>query len=273
MSTIWNKVCKGVKYSGVLYLLAVTPRVLHRPDCSIFRKKYFAHRGLHQEALGIPENSMTAFHKAVEAGYGIELDVQMTKDDIPVVFHDGNMERMCGVNAKTADYTYEELLQFRLKDSEETIPKLEDVLAMVNGQVPLIVEIKAESKKVSFCAKIDDLLKDYQGEYCIESFHPMVLWWYRRNRNSVIRGQLASDFRLDNGDKSLPGFCMTHLLLNFFTAPDFIAYNQRFPEETGRRICRGLYGNPAAAWTIRSQEELERAKEKFDVFIFENFLP
>ena len=268
-----GKALKGVLYPGMLYLLAVTPRVINRPGGGIFRKKYFAHRGLHDNAGDAPENSMAAFHRAVEAGYGIELDVQMTKDDIPVIFHDGTMERMCGVKARIEEYTYEQLQQFKLADSEQSIPKLEDMLALVNGRVPLIVEIKSETRDVSFCEVIDRMLRAYQGEYCIESFNPLVLLWYRKYHNSVVRGQLASNFRLDGGHKSPLYFFMTHLLLNIFTAPDFIAYNHQFAEEPGRRICRWLYRHPAVAWTIRSEDELEKMRDKFDVFIFENFLP
>lgn len=267
------KAMRCITSAGLLYLLAVTPRVVNRPDTGLFRKKYFAHRGLYDNSGEAPENSMEAFRRAVDAGYGFELDVQMTKDGIPVIFHDSTLERMCGVKKELGDCTYEELQQFTLADSRERIPKLEDMLRMVDGKVPLIVEIKSEKKDVSFCAVIDRMLRDYRGEYCIESFNPLVLIWYRRNHNSVVRGQLASNFRVDGNHKNLIYFFMTHLLLNFFTGPDFIAYNHQFKEEPGRRICRTLYGHPAVAWTIRSKEELEQMSKEFDVFIFENFLP
>lgn len=268
-----TKAVKCILFPGALYLLAVTPRVLNRPDTGLFRKKYFAHRGLHDNAGEAPENSMAAFCKAVEVGYGIELDVQLTKDGIPVIFHDATLERMCGAKAAIEDYTYEELQQFTLGISGEHIPKFEDLLAMVNGQVPLIVEIKSEKRDVSFCVVIDRMLRAYQGEYCIESFNPLVLLWFRLHHNGIARGQLASNFRIDGGSKNLFYFFMTHLLLNIFTAPDFIAYNHQFEEEPGRRLCRWLYRNPAVAWTIRSREELEKMRGKFDVFIFEGFLP
>ena len=268
-----GKAAKWIMIPGSLYLMSVTPRVVNRPDAGIFRKKYFAHRGLHDNAGEAPENSMAAFRRAVEAGYCIELDVQMTKDGIPVIFHDGTLERMCGVKARIEDYTYEQLQQFKLADSEQSIPKLEDMLALVDGRVPLIVEIKSETKEVTFCAVIDRMMRAYQGEYCIESFNPLVLLWYRRYHNSVVRGQLASNFRIDGGHKSPLYFFMTHLLLNIFTAPDFIAYNHQFEEEPGRRICKWLYRHPAVAWTIRSEAELKKMDGKFDVFIFENFLP
>lgn len=256
-----------------LYLLAVMPRMVNRPDTSMFHKKYFAHRGLYDNKGDAPENSMAAFLKAVEAGFGMELDVHVTRDGIPVIFHDDKLKRMCGAEGEIRDYAYEELQQFTLADSMERIPKLEDLLSMVNGRVPLIVEIKSGKADVSCCAVIDRLLRAYKGEYCIESFNPMVLLWFRLRHNEVIRGQLASNFRKDGGHKDIFFFLLTHLIFNFITKPDFIAYNHVFYEEPGRRICRKLYRNPSVAWTIRSREELEEMRGEFDVFIFENFTP
>ncbi|MCM1124605.1 MAG: glycerophosphodiester phosphodiesterase [Eubacterium sp.] len=256
-----------------LYLLAIMPRMVHRPDTSLFQGKYFAHRGLHDNAGDAPENSMAAFCKAVEAGYGMELDVHVSKDGVPVVFHDFKLRRICRADGEVEDYTYEELQKFHLCDSKEKIPKLADVLAMVQGRVPLIIEIKSEKADVSKCAVIDGLLRDYKGAYCIESFNPLVLVWFRLHHNSVVRGQLASNFLIDGGYRNALYFFMTHLMLNFMTKPDFIAYNHKFKEEPGRRICRRLYKNPAAAWTVKSREELDRMREEFDVFIFEGFLP
>lgn len=134
---------------GILYFTAIMPRMINRPDTSLFKKKYFAHRGLHDNAGEAPENSMAAFSKAVEAGYGMELDVHVTKDGIPVIFHDFKLERICGAEGIIEDYTYEELQQFTLCSSEEKIPKLEELLSMVRGRVPLIIEIKSEKADVS----------------------------------------------------------------------------------------------------------------------------
>lgn len=258
---------------AVLYLLAIMPRICNRPDTTLFHKIYFAHRGLHDNASEAPENSMAAFRKAVEAGLGMELDVQVTKDGVPVIFHDFNLKRICGVEGKVVDHTYEELQAYTLCHSEERIPKLADLLEMVDGRVPLIVEIKAETSDVSGCVSIDGLLRAYQGPYCIESFNPMVLWWFRRNHGNVVRGQLSSNFRKEGEYWNVLYFAMTHLLFNFLTKPDFIAYNHKFSEEPGRRICRHLYRHPAAAWTIRSEKDLEALKGEYDVFIFESFLP
>lgn len=256
-----------------LYLLALMPRVVNRPDTTLFKKRYFAHRGLHDNKTDAPENSMAAFRKAVEAGYGIELDVHVTKDGIPVVFHDSTLERMCGTDGQIRDYTCDELKQFTLADSEECIPRFEDVLRIVDGRVPLIVEIKSDNTDISCCTVIDRLLWGYCGEYCIESFNPMVLLWFRIHHNEVVRGQLSTNFRKDGEDKNVFSFFLTHLAFNFIAKPDFIAYNHEFMAEPGRRICRNLYRNTSAAWTIRSREELEKIRREFDVFIFESFTP
>lgn len=257
----------------LLYMLAIMPRVFHCPDTSLFKKIYFAHRGLHDNATDAPENSMAAFRKAVEAGFGMELDVHVTKDGVPVIFHDFTLERICGDKAKIEECTYEELQRFTLCNSNEKIPRFEDLLTMIAGRVPLIVEIKSENVNVSFCARIDKLLRAYSGEYCIESFNPMVLWWFRRHHNGVIRGQLSSNFRKDGGYTQVMYFLMEHLLLNFLTKPDFIAYNHKFYKEPGRRICHRLYSRPAAAWTIQNQQDLEAMRRNFDVFIFDSFCP
>ena len=148
---------------SVLYLLAIMPRMFARPDTTLFQKRLFAHRGLHDNSSQAPENSMAAFRKAVEAGYGMELDVHVTKDKVPVIYHDFELDRVCGQPGKIEDYTYEELQQFTLFDTQERIPTLEELLRMVDGKVPLIVEIKSESVNVSVCRIIDQMLRQYQG--------------------------------------------------------------------------------------------------------------
>lgn len=257
----------------LLYLLMLMPRMLGRPDTSLFQGKLFAHRGLHDNQSDAPENSMAAFAKAVNAGFGMEFDVHVTKDNIPVVFHDFKLDRICGQKGIIEEHTYEELQQYRLCGTEETIPALSEVLELVNGKVPLIIEIKSESADLSPCTVIDVMLRDYKGAYCIESFNPLVLWWYRLHHREVVRGQLSSNFRKDGDFRGPLYFVIRHLLSNFLTKPDFIAYNHHFYKSPERRICHGLYRLPAAAWTIRSQKELDDMQGHFDVFIFDSFCP
>lgn len=256
-----------------LYLWAIMPRVCGRPDEQKLHGWYYAHRGLHDNDSEAPENSMAAFRKAVEAGYGIELDVQLTKDRIPVVFHDETLQRVCGAEGNVRDYTYEELQQFKLFQSEERIPLFEDFLKLVGGRVPLIVEIKIHEKTAEVCSKADELLQKYQGDYCIESFHPFAVKWYRKHRPEVIRGQLASNFNKKGKRESASMFLVHYLLTNFLCRPDFIAYDHLHKRNLSRLLCKHLYGALSVAWTIRSSQEMEQAKADFDLFIFEGFLP
>lgn len=257
----------------VLYLLAIMPRMIHKPDKTPFQGILYAHRGLHDNNGDAPENSMKAFKRAVENNYGIELDVQLSKDNVPVIFHDFTLERVCGQKGKVGDYSYEELRGFSLYGTEERIPRLEDFLKEVNGRVPLIIELKVEWTDVSVCPLADRLLQGYQGVYCIESFNPLALIWYRKNRNGVMRGQLSDAFLQEEGLKGLLYFVLEHMLLNFITKPDFIAYNHKYYWTLSRQICKKLYGNLAVAWTIKSQKELDARRKDFDLFIFDSFIP
>ncbi len=257
----------------ILYLLAIMPRMVHRPDRKPFQGVFYAHRGLHDNGGDAPENSMKAFCRAVEEGYGIELDVQLSKDNVPVIFHDFTLERICGVKGKVCDYTYEELQRFRLCRSEEKIPRLEDFLRMVDGKVPFILEYKVEWTDVSVCPLADRMLQGYRGVYCMESFNPLALLWYRKNRNHVMRGQLSDAFFREEGLKGLLYFVLEHMLLNFATKPDFIAYNHKYYWTLSRQICKKLYRGLAVAWTIKSQKELDARRKDFDLFIFDSFIP
>lgn len=257
----------------LLYLGMIGPRIFRRPRREPFKRWLYAHRGLHDNRSDAPENSMAAFRKAKEAGYGIELDIQLSKDRIPVVFHDFTLRRVCGAAGKVSDYTYEELQRFHLFDSKERIPKFEDVLTLVDGKVPLIVEFKLETRDLSLCPIADGLLTRYRGMYCMESFNPLGVWWYRCHRGNVMRGQLSDAFLQEGPYRGPLYFIQQNLLTNFIGRPDFIAYRSKYPRTLSRRICCGMFGAVGAAWTIKSQEELERAQRDFDIFIFEGFMP
>lgn len=258
---------------AVLYLLMIMPRMTHKADDAPFRKVLYAHRGLHDNDSRAPENSIVAFKKAVEGGYGIELDVQLSKDKIPVVFHDYTLKRVCSVEGKVCEYTFAELQEFKLCQSEEKIPRFEDVLALVDGKVPLIIEFKIEAVDTSVCTLADQMLRKYKGSYCIESFNPLALVWYRRNHPQIMRGQLSDTFFSRGELKGALYMILENMLLNFLTKPDFIAYNHKEEKKLSRRLCRSLYRNTAVAWTIRSEEELISARRNFDMFIFDSFLP
>ena len=245
----------------LLYLLMIMPRMAGRPDAAPLLNWLYAHRGLHDNATDAPENSLRAFQKAVDAGFGIEMDVQLTKDGIPVVFHDFTLDRVCGAEGKVCQRTLDELQELFLCGTDQKIPKLEDVLKLVDGKVPLIVELKIEAIDVSLCPAVDKLLSEYKGTYCIESFNPLGVLWYRCNRRKVVRGQLADAFHREGVYSGPLYFLLQNLMFNWLGRPDFIAYNHKYPGMLSRSLCRSLYRGTAAAWTIKSQEELETARK------------
>lgn len=266
-------VISGLAAVLLAYLLAVMPRTLGRPDMhGICGVKYYAHRGLHSKGSAVPENTLPAFQKAVEHGYGIELDIRLTKDRIPVVFHDATLRRACGLLRPVSSYTLRELQEFPLFHSKERIPSLQEVLGLVDGKVPLLIEFKAEGIKVPLCPIAAKVLAGYRGEYCIQSFHPGVLWWYRTHCPRVVRGQLVTCYEAKAGAGKML-IVMQRLLLNFLTKPDFIAANCACPGLLSVRLCRALYRTPIFAWTVRDSSFPEKAKNSYQGFIFEGFCP
>ncbi|NLJ97580.1 MAG: glycerophosphodiester phosphodiesterase [Clostridiales bacterium] len=258
----------------ILYLLAIMPKLRKNPKLEAFDGWFYAHRGLHDNKSGAPENSLAAFRLAIEQGFGIELDVQITKDRVAVVHHDYDLIRSCGVDKKIADMEYEELKEYRLFQSEERIPTFSEVLDLVQEKVPLIVELKIPWKPDNTCIAVAKDLEEYKGVYCIESFNPFGLGWYKKHYPQVLRGQLSTDFNKEKIEGSKTQyFILKHLLFNFHTKPDFIAYQQKYKKGLSFSICRKLYKSKAVAWTIQSEQELLSCRGYFDLFIFEDFIP
>lgn len=253
-----------------VYLWLIAPRMFKRPDMTFFKRYHYAHRGFHN-TTDAPENSLRAFSYALENDYGIELDVHLTKDNVPVVFHDSTLDRMCNINARLCDLTLDELQKLTLLDSNEIVPTLKSVLSLVNGKVPIIIEFKAEKHTAVLCEAVNRCMSDYAGAYCIQSFYPSVLAWYRNNRPDIARGQLSSDFKREKKMCSVSLAVLSCLLTNFYTRPDFISYNCKYPFVISRILCRDLFRAPALAWTVRSVKEFIDIKDHFDSFIFENF--
>lgn len=258
----------------IAYLILIAPNTKRGERLAPFEAQYIAHRGFFDNESERPENSMAAFSHAVENGYGIELDVQLTRDGHLVVFHDDELSRMCGVEKRLEDCTLEELQALRLAKSEQGIPLFADVLALVNGRVPLIVEIKNSERWVQTCEKTAALLDYYQGCYCVESFSPYVVEWYKKNRPNVVRGILSTDYFKDEPEMDFwQKLILTNLLFNARSKPDFVAYNHLYKNQLSYRLVRYLYGVKNVAWTIRSQKELIDARDVFTCMIFDSFTP
>lgn len=254
----------------LLFLFMVAPRMFKRADRTPFYDRHYAHRGLFDNDSEAPENSLAAFKKAVDAGYGIELDVQLSKDNRLVVFHDASLKRMCGVEGKVWDYTLEELQKMKLANSDETIPTFEQFLEIVDGKVPFILEFKLDRAQTTVCKLANEVLKDYKGAYCIESFHPLALMWYRKNRPDVLRGQLCEEFFRNPIYKGqFLYMILPYMPFNFLTRPDFVAYNHEHVTNISRRICKTM-GALSVCYTIQSVEEYNRAKGHFELMIFDS---
>ena len=129
------------------------------------------------------------------------------------------------------------------------------MVSLVNGKVPLIVEIKYKGKGSAVCEKTWELLKNYRGVYCIESFHPVALMWFRKYRPYTVRGQLGMNFHKDDGRVHPVYYFPRHLLTNFLTQPDFIAYDHHARRALSLPICRVVFGLPFFPWTVTSPWE------------------
>lgn len=237
----------------------------------------FAHRGLHDLNLGVPENSMAAFRRAIDHGFGAELDVHLMADGNLAVVHDSDLTRVCGKKACIEDLVEEELMDYPLMGTEELIPLFEEVLELFEGKTPLVIELKVEGGNANALTDaVMAMLEEWDGAYCLESFHPAVLLRLKERYPWVLRGQLSQNFLRDSevGNLSLPArFVLTNLLTTGLTKPDFIAYNWKDRGNLCLRWMKTLYGVHEVDWTVRDQETMENLDQAGVTSIFEGFVP
>ena len=243
-------------------------------NINLLKKFRYAHRGYHNKPL-IPENSLPAFRRAIERGWGAEFDVHILKDGSLVVFHDNELKRCTGAEGIIEELTLEEVKQLRLEGTEEQIPTFDEVLALFeNSGLPLIIEIKHYKKNHRVLSEaVAKRLDSYKGEYCIESFDPRVVGDFKKLRPDVIRGQLSRDFTIDPfGMSAANVFLMTDLCFLPFNKPHFVAYKfeDRMNEKNQQAISRGVQ---PVSWTIRTKEDMLQAESEGSIVIFECFDP
>lgn len=236
----------------------------------------YAHRGLHDLAQGVPENSITAFRRAAGRGFGAELDVHLLADSSLAVFHDSDLKRMTGREGVIEDLTAAQLAEYRLGGTEETIPQLCDVLKIFErAKLPLIVELKSwRDNHDALTERTVAELDKFGAPYVMESFDPRCLLWLRKNRPEIIRGQLAQDFvRAPSGQGERMDRLLTRMAFNRFTKPHFVAYN--FADRAVPALRRIVQkGSPVVFyWTIRSAEDMAAAEAEGAQVIFEGFVP
>lgn len=261
----------------VVAVIAALPVLLLLPRRAAMKMKApffglnFAHRGLHDKSAGIPENSLAAFARAAENGYGMELDVQLSRDGKVVVFHDDTLDRICGVKKRVDELDYSELSSLSLSGTNERIPLFSEVLKTVDCRTPIIVELKNGRSNKELCEKTLGFLREYKGLTCIESFNPFIVAWFRFHAPKVFRGQLSQPpecYRRE-GYSRFTAFALGDLLFNIVARPHFIAYKigkkpllVRFSEAMGAvRI----------GWTGRDAEA--KYESDFDSVIFEQYMP
>ncbi len=227
----------------------------------------YAHRGLHGK--DVPENSLLAFQKAVDEGFGIELDVQLSKDGVVCVFHDYSLLRMTGVDKKLSELDFSELNSLFLGKTEEKIPSFKEVLSLVNGKVPLLIELKGENFDTSLCEKTADLLKEYYGDYCVESFNPLLIMNIKKFLPDVYCGQLYTNVCRDKGKKSFLNVILSFMGFNFLARPDFIAYNKEDRNSFPVKLTTKFYKAVSFVWTVKGEGELFEARDLGEFSIFE----
>ena len=189
------------------------------------KKMIFAHRGLFGGR--IPENSLSAFQCAIDKGMGIELDIRLTKDGVPIVFHDKTLMRMCGEKRRVSRMTFEEIKNFRLGNSDEGIPKLSEVLELVNGQTPLLIETKhSRFFPCSHCLErsIIPLLRGYNGEYLLQSFNRWSVRFLKKKIPAAKCGILSGIIYPEPS-----GFDFVNYKMNGVTAEKIRELKQKYP--------------------------------------------
>ena len=229
--------------------------------------KCIAHRGLFDREK-IPENSMLAFEKAIEKGYAIELDVNMTKDGYIVVFHDNSLKRMTGIKNDIATMTLSEIKKLKLLGTENRIPTFEDVLLQVSGRVPLLIEVKINNRYKELMKKLINLLEKYNGNYSIQSFDPRIVYFLKKNAPQISRGQISSKNIREVKSRVLK-ILLGKMIFNVITKPNFISY-QYLSINSKFYLKQKNKGRDVIAWTLKNKEDYEKIKNFCDMVVFEN---
>ena len=232
---------------------------------------YYAHRGLHSREL--PENTMGAFQAACDAGFGIELDVHLSKDGTVVVVHDHHLRRLAGMDAQPEDLTAEELGGLSILGSGYGVPTLREVLDLVGGRVPLLIELKNRGFSGPLEVAVHKEMEGYEGLYAVQSFSPFSMRWFMKHDPKRLRGQLSCLHSIEEtGVHWFPLFLARHLLTDWICRPNFISYCRHYLDTTIiKRLRRD--GIPILAWTVESIQEAEKAAPYCDTIIFQLFDP
>jgi glycerophosphoryl diester phosphodiesterase len=240
-------------------------------------KRPIAHRGLHDAAKGIVENSASSVRAAMGAGFAVEVDLQCALDHIPVVFHDATLDRLTSETGPVAAHEAGALSRIPLRNSADCILSLPALLALVNGHVPLLLEVKSTwARDGKFEANIAKMLEAYPGPVAVMSFDPYSVAAFRQVAPLIPRGLVAERFddpRCWSHLSVWQRLAMRNLLTSAIAWPHFIAYDIRALPALAPLIAWGLFGLPLITWTVRTKDERERALRYADAMIFEGIVP
>lgn len=256
----------GAAAAGYLFLIA--PGRSRASQRFPFRGQNIAHRGLYDAAAGVPENSLAAFRAAAAAGYGAELDTRLTKDGVVVVSHDSDIFRMTGQHVTVESLDYAELQQYKLGGTDERVPRFADALdILAAAHVPVIVEVKAspDHRRGELCRKVLEILDAHTCKFCVESFDPFVVAWFRFHAPDLLRGQLIAQWKNLGG--GLGAWLSSRMLIGCIGRPQFIAHRTG-KKSLGVKLAE-LLGAMRVTWTAHDRSEEERC----DTVIFEAYRP
>lgn len=238
-----------------------------------------AHRGLHDTAAGRVENTPSAITAAVEHGFAIEVDVQETADHKALVFHDERLDRLTFDSGAVRARPLADLKQIKMRGTDDPLWGLDDLLALVNGRAPLVIEIKslfARDGQKEFVTGIADRLKSYGGPVAVKSFDPDMLAILRQHAPDLPRGIIAEDTRQGDGWKrfgAMERFILRNMLHIPRTRPHFISYGVRSLPAPAPWILRRFFGMPVITWTVRTEDDKRIAEMNADQIVFEGFDP
>ncbi|MCD4827274.1 MAG: hypothetical protein K8Q99_05810 [Acholeplasmataceae bacterium] len=235
------------------------------------KEDLIAHRGLHQKDFSVPENTITAFKLAIEKKISIELDINILKDGNVVVFHDHDLKRCFDIDQSLDQITYDELRKITYKSGDH-IPLLTEVLKLIDGKVNLLIELKPQGDVTKLCKAFVDIIDQYKGSFAVFSFHPNVVYYLKKHRPHIIRGQISEYFEDNVFMSKIMKYFMKRLSFNRFTKPDFISYGiHNMPNKyLDKYKKRGL---TIISYAARSQADFDFVKTHYDNVVFEYFIP
>ena len=248
-----------------------------KPTLAWLLARPIAHRGLHDSAQGVIENTASAVLAAIEAKYAIECDVQVTADGEAVVFHDFMLERLAEGSGPVDAMAADAIGKLALRGSADHIMRLSDWLTLVDGRVGVVIEIKSRfDGDTRLLQRVIEVTREYEGPFALKSFDPALIAKLREIAPTIIRGIVAMNDYEDRCHGSLSR-AEIHAIANLLhfsqTRPDFLSWHVADLPCAAPFLCRTQLGIPVTAWTVRTAEERERASLHADQMVFEGFKP